>query len=224
MKKLIVSCIAGVALMAMAALPIAACDGAKGTSASTETKASCGSTGTSAQMTSAHGSCASKTSGTSAQLTSAGGSCSASKTEGTSANLTAAEYAKMVGYEGKAELVNMSIKGMTCGGCETGVSTTLTACPGVVKVLSVNYKEGTALVLVDPDKAKTDALTTAVTNKGYQAEIIPAVATTTTASADGKTCTAAEKAACAKTCTAAEKAACAAKEAGAVKTSAAGSN
>jgi copper chaperone len=65
---------------------------------------------------------------------------------------------------------------MTCGGCENSVKTALEDVPGVIKVAKISYKDGVALVCFDPEKGKTDAMTTAVTNKGYEAEIIPAVA------------------------------------------------
>lgn len=110
----------------------------------------------------------------------------------------------------KYTLVAMNIKGMTCGGCEESVKTALANVEGVMSVKEVSYESGTAKVYIDKAKMKdNNLLTTAVSNKGYVAEVIPAVAKTQTVNSHGKTCTAAEKAACAKTCTAAEKAACA---------------
>ena len=99
--------------------------------------------------------------------------------------------------------VNMSIKGMTCTGCENTISTCLQTVPGVVKVGVVSYKDGTAFVLVDSKKVKNEDLVTAVSTKGYQAEIIPAVSVTPagaqTVGAQSP-CGAAAASACAKKC------------------------
>ena len=58
--------------------------------------------------------------------------------------------------------VNMSIKGMTCTGCENTISTCLQTVPGVVKVGLVSHKEGTAFVLVDSKKVKNEELVKAI--------------------------------------------------------------
>jgi copper chaperone CopZ len=99
--------------------------------------------------------------------------------------------------------VNMSIKGMTCTGCENTITTCLQALPGVVKVGVVSYKDGTAFVLVDPKKVTNEDLVTAINDKGYKAEVIPAVSVTP---AGAQTvgaqhpCGAAAASACAKKC------------------------
>jgi copper chaperone len=91
-------------------------------------------------------------------------------------------------YAGKCQFRTISIKGMTCGGCEQSVTTALTATPGVLKVVSVNYKTGTAVVCIDPTKVEDKVITTAVSNTGFEAQIIPAVATTTTTGTEAKAC------------------------------------
>jgi len=99
--------------------------------------------------------------------------------------------------------VNMSIKGMTCTGCESTISTCLQTVPGVVKVGVVSYKEGTAFLLVDSKKVTNEELVKAVSNKGYQAEVIPAVSVTPAGAqtVDAQhPCGAAAAAACAKKC------------------------
>lgn len=75
-------------------------------------------------------------------------------------------------------LTNISIKGMTCGGCEKSVTAALLETPGVVKVVKVSHKDGMALVAIDPKKVENNGLIQAVSNKGFEAQIIPAVAIT----------------------------------------------
>ncbi|MEW6412685.1 MAG: cation transporter [Candidatus Zixiibacteriota bacterium] len=73
----------------------------------------------------------------------------------------------------------ISIKGMTCTGCENSISAALVKVPGVVEVVSISYQKGEAVVKVDPAKIKESEITTAVASEGYEAKIIPAVATST---------------------------------------------
>lgn len=88
--------------------------------------------------------------------------------------MTMAKYIKDTKYEGKMAVVNMSIKGMTCNGCAEGVSATLAKVDGVLKVVGVDYKAGTAKVLVSAEKVKNENLVTAVTAKSYEAKLIMA--------------------------------------------------
>ena len=104
--------------------------------------------------------------------------CAHSKGASTSAQMTAEEHAKLCNHEGKCECKTISIKGMTDVGCEQTVTTALAEVAGVIKVCHVSYQEGVAGVCIDPTKVTDEALTTAVANKGYQATIIPAVAST----------------------------------------------
>jgi len=83
------------------------------------------------------------------------------------------------GYTGPCSMVNMSIKGMTCGGCETSIKTALEKVSGVVMVKSISYQDGTAQVCVNPEEAKLESMTKAVSSSGYEVEVIPAVAKTT---------------------------------------------
>lgn len=101
-------------------------------------------------------------------------------------------------YGDKAEIRMISVKGMTCGGCEKSIEATLQKTAGVLEVAKVSHTAGVAIVIVDKNEAKNDVLTSMVTNKGYEAQIMPAVATTTTSTADGakKSCAAT----CAKPC------------------------
>lgn len=200
MRKLFTFGLAGLAVLAFAAgAAFAGSDCAtKGASA---TKSAYTAKEADAKMISADGkSCA----GTNAAKASADGkACCA--TSGTKTAMSPEECAKMCGYTGgKCEVISMSVKGMTCGGCETSVTASLEKVPGVVKVVSVSYKDGIAMVCIDPAKCKTDGLTSAVSNKGFEAEIIPAVATTAT-TASGKACNPDDKAACAAKCLKGEK-------------------
>jgi copper chaperone CopZ len=137
--------------------------------------------------------------------------CSADKSEATQANAMQVNSGDQC--LSKYTLVSMNIKGMTCGGCESTVKTALTDVDGVVCVKSIDHKSGTAMVYVDDNKMKDNGwLTKAVTNKGYQAEVIPAVAKTESVQTSGKSCS--------STCTAAEKAACNSKKTSEAKTTA----
>ncbi len=70
----------------------------------------------------------------------------------------------------------ISVSGMTGTGCEETISNALAGVEGVVEVVKVCHKSGQAMVRVDA-KADIDAqLTKAITDAGYQANIIPAVA------------------------------------------------
>lgn len=81
-------------------------------------------------------------------------------------------------FKEKCETITISVKGMTCGGCENGLTTALEGTDGVIKVQKVSYKENLAVVCIDPTKTKSESLTKLIASKGYEVAIIPAVATT----------------------------------------------
>lgn len=201
MRKLFALSLAALALLAFAAGPILAGDEAGCTKSAAE-KAACTGKDASAKLTSDKAGCPMMKN---AAATSGSAACCAAHGQAMSPE----ECAKLCGKtDGKCEMVNMSVKGMTCGGCEKTVTAALEKTPGVLKVVSVSYKDGTALVCVDPAKCKSEALTTAVSNSGYEAQVVPAVATTAEhAKAEGKACSPADKAACAAKKADAEKAA-----------------
>lgn len=93
--------------------------------------------------------------------------------------MTPEEYSKMCADKENCGVTKLSIKGMTCTGCEQTISTALEAVPGVYRVVKVDYKEGMALVCANTAKVTDETLATTVSNKGYAAEIVPAVATVT---------------------------------------------
>ena len=140
-------------------------------------------------------------------MASAKGHCSAEQASACAAKMgmTVEECQKLCA-SGEYTMVNMSIKGMTCGGCESSVSASLAQMPGVVKVGRISYKEGTAFVMVDPKKVKSESLVKAVSDKGFQAEIIPAVSVTSvgtpqTVGDASHPCGAEAAKSCAKSCT-----------------------
>lgn len=113
---------------------------------------------------------------------------------------------------------SFKVTGMTCGACENKVTSALKNSAGVKSVDKVDYKTGTALVTYDASAVSCPTkLAQAITDAGFAAEVVPAMAT----SADAKTvnvnaqaCNPADMAACAAKCanmTEAERAACAAK-------------
>jgi copper chaperone CopZ len=149
---------------------------------------------------------AAKTSGT-AQTSQvmAKGQCTAEMANACSAKLgmTPEECQKLCAG-GEYTMVNMSIKGMTCTGCESTISACLSQLPGVVKVGKISWQEGSAFVLVDNKKVQNEVIVKAVSDKGYQAEIIPAVSVTpigTQLTGNAQVpCGAAAAAGCAKKC------------------------
>ncbi|MBD3258291.1 hypothetical protein GF377_07645 [candidate division GN15 bacterium] len=225
MRKLLISSIMAFALIALMAGPTFACGGEKATTAKADkseakmvsSKSSCSASKTAkAEMVSADKKACSASKTAKAEMVSADKkACSASKTASAkmagACDMTLEECLAKCGMtpdecreysnSTKYEMVNMNISGMTCGGCESQVKATLASVKGVEKVAKVDHKSGTALVIVKKDAHCNDMLTTAVTNKGYDASVIPAVATSETASKD-KSCSAsaAAKKACAATC------------------------
>jgi copper chaperone CopZ len=195
MRKATILILTALAFGAFALSPVFACDKDKASASTGEVKA---------QMVGDKASCGAKAEGASAQLTGDKAACaaacktmSAAECAAMCGSMSPEALGKHLGYNGKVQLVNMSVKGMTCGGCETSVKASLEKIDGVVKVCAISYKDNVALVAIDPAKVKSDVLTTTVTNKGYAAEIIPAVATTGTTTTDAhKGCTAEQKAAC----------------------------
>lgn len=94
-----------------------------------------------------------------------------------------AKHAEICGLEASKahHLTSMSIKGMTCPDCEGKVRTALMAVEGVNNVLDVCSKAGFAVVCVkDGAKLNNESMIKAVSSKGFQSEIIPAVSVTTT--------------------------------------------
>jgi len=196
MRKAMVMLVAMFALAAFVVAPM-------GAMACGEGKTSADNSSTSNKMVSDKSAC----SATSTQASAKSG-CPAGSAEACATKLgMTADDCKMVCGQGQYTLVSMNVNGMTCGGCEQAVTACLTGMPGVVKVGKVDHKSGTAYVLIDPMKVKDEQLAKAVSDKGYEAKVIPAVAVEPmqgeASKMDASGCSAAQKAACAamgKTC------------------------
>jgi len=188
MRKLLSIGVVLMAFVALAAAPTAifACDG-DGTAA----KQASATEKADGKLASSSCSAAKKANATQANSSSA---CSASKSASLAsascnpANCSPAQCAEKLGMtvaefkemNSKYEMVNMNVSGMTCGSCEKSIKASLELVPGVVRVAKVCHKSGSAMAWVQPDKVEGQSLVTAVANKGFEAEIIPAVATATT--------------------------------------------
>jgi copper chaperone len=196
MRKAFIFGFAALAVMAFAVAPVFAC-GEETTSAK---KASA----TSADQANSSYVCSASKSADATQASAKSGFCAATAADACADKMgMTKEECMALCQSGQLTMVNMNVQGMTCGGCETSLKAALEKTPGVVSVNKVCYKSGTASVYLDTRKAKSDAVLSAISNKGYTAEIIPAVATATTEveakpanSTTGATCTAAQKAAC----------------------------
>jgi copper chaperone len=176
MKKVALMGLAVVALMAMA-LAYTVVAGEHG-SCTAEQKAACAAKGDKASLTSS-------TTGTATKACTEMSKADCAKLCGIS-EAECAALCKELGADTKWEMRHISVTGMTCGGCESSVTTALTKTPGVLKVIKVDHKTGIALVAIDPTKSQDAVLASAVVNSGFKAEIIPAVATTTGAKTVGK--------------------------------------
>ena len=91
-------------------------------------------------------------------------------------------------YKGKCETTSLSIAGMTCGGCESSITTALMKQEGVIKVVSIDHKAGQATVCFDPTKTESASLAKLVTKKGYKAEVMAALATDEATATHTKAC------------------------------------
>ncbi|MEO5760428.1 MAG: copper ion binding protein, partial [Mesorhizobium sp.] len=78
-----------------------------------------------------------------------------------------------VGYETRADTIDLAIEGMTCASCVSRIEKALKAVPGVTDA-SVNLATERATVRIVAGIIETAALERAVTAAGYQArEILP---------------------------------------------------
>ena len=66
----------------------------------------------------------------------------------------------------EASAVEISIKGMTCTGCEQTIQASISKLEGVQSV-KANFTEGKALVVYLPGKTDTTNMRQAITEKGY---------------------------------------------------------
>lgn len=68
--------------------------------------------------------------------------------------------------------VNLQIKGMKCGGCETKIKSILKEVKGVVSTESVSAAEGTAVVIIDKKLTSDKTVATTLADKsGYDVKV-----------------------------------------------------
>jgi copper chaperone CopZ len=65
------------------------------------------------------------------------------------------------------EVLDLSVRGMTCGNCARSVERTLASTPGVTKV-QVELEGGRAMVEFDPSLVTREVLVNAVRDLGYE--------------------------------------------------------
>ena len=69
-----------------------------------------------------------------------------------------------------AAQLTMTISGMHCGGCATGIAAMLKRTEGVLKA-DVSYEERRAVVSYDAAKTSPEKIVAAIERMGYKAEI-----------------------------------------------------
>lgn len=65
------------------------------------------------------------------------------------------------------EIVNLAVRGMTCGNCARTVERKLSSTPGVTKA-QVDLNSATATVEYDPELVKPEVLANEVRQLGYE--------------------------------------------------------
>lgn len=198
MKKVLFAVFVVMAFMALGAIAAMACDADKASTTGAKTASSC----CAGKASTANASATNATMASSKTTTvTKGAMCDPAHKEAcmgmmgatASANATCspenmaacmkeciAKHDEICGKDHKCQLMAMSIKGMTCSGCESTVRTALMAVEGVNKVIAVCYQAGFAVVCTTDPNFKSETLTKAVSAKGYESQIIPAVSITTT--------------------------------------------
>ncbi|PCH66283.1 MAG: hypothetical protein COC01_08485 [Bacteroidetes bacterium] len=86
---------------------------------------------------------------------------------GSSFNNTATDSAQV---SNETKQVTLSVKGMTCGGCESKVCKALDKKDGVVS-RTVSHKDGNAVVEYDPTKISEKEIVKAISGTGFKASI-----------------------------------------------------
>jgi P-type Cu+ transporter len=70
------------------------------------------------------------------------------------------------------EDLNLKLQGMSCASCANSIEKAILNVPGVVKG-NVNFSTDRATISYDPKQTKIDIITKAVTDIGYEAQVIP---------------------------------------------------
>jgi P-type Cu+ transporter len=71
------------------------------------------------------------------------------------------------------EDLNLKLQGMSCASCANSIEKAILNVPGVVES-NVNFSIDRATIRYDPQQTRIDIITKAVTDIGYQAQVIPA--------------------------------------------------
>jgi len=105
--------------------------------------------------------------------------------------------------DGNVKTLDLKVVGMHCGGCEGKVKASLTSIDGVKEVQSVSAVNNSAVLSFDADKVSAETIVAQLKESfGYVISINESGAKTEGTKAcckgGGKTCSAAEKAACEK--------------------------
>jgi copper chaperone len=70
------------------------------------------------------------------------------------------------------ETVLLSVTGMTCGGCENAVKRAVMKLAGVQEV-SASHREGTVVIVRDPDQVSLETIRRQIAALGYQVQDSP---------------------------------------------------
>ena len=71
------------------------------------------------------------------------------------------------------EDLNLKLQGMSCASCANSIEKAILGVPGVVEG-NVNFSIDRATIRYDPKQTRIDIITKAVTDIGYQAQVVPA--------------------------------------------------
>ena len=68
-----------------------------------------------------------------------------------------------------SESVNLTVTGMKCGGCETNITTKLSALAGVIAVQAA-HQQNSVVVEYDPQAISLDEIEDTITDVGFNVE------------------------------------------------------
>lgn len=198
MKKVLFVAFMVMAFMALASMAAFACD--KTDKANAKTASACSASKTTDAKMASSKTTGDKASCTAEEKAACAAKASLAKAHGQECTIAQCleeckvKHAELCGENvANHHLVAMSVKGMTCGGCESNIKTALIDVEGVTNVIEVCYKSGFAVVCTDKADFNNETLVKTVSSKGYESEIIPAVSVTTTETSEKKECSAHKK-------------------------------
>ena len=96
-------------------------------------------------------------------------------------------------------LVNLNVKGMRCGGCETKVKSVLKDIKGIVSIETVNSSEGKVSVIIDDAKTTDKKVATVLAEKtGYDVKVANSATNSIKGTSKAACCSGKSKADCEK--------------------------